>query len=42
MRIDGTTSYFLDYFGLETIDQLPDLNQLDDEKKEKELFQHPL
>lgn len=32
----GTTAYFLDYFGLKTVDELPPVEQLD-ENAEKEI-----
>ena len=33
-----TTSYFLDYFGLTDLNDLPTLKNLKDESEEKELF----
>lgn len=35
-KLYGTTAYFLDYFGLKTVDELPPVEQLD-EKAEKEI-----
>ena len=34
----GTTSEFLDYFGLSTINDLPKIDSITDENQEKELF----
>ncbi|HAP5791251.1 TPA: segregation and condensation protein B, partial [Enterococcus faecalis] len=31
----GTTKYFMDYFGLKSLDELPDIQQMEDELEEE-------